>query len=183
MTLEQLIGTYGYWAIAIGTFLEGETVLVLGGLAAHRGYLALPWVLVSAFGGTVLGDQLYFYIGRWRGERFLEQKPHFRQKSEKVLQLLHRHRLLLILGFRFLYGLRTITPFLLGASGVPPLLFLLLNILGACLWALVVGVSGYLFGHALELFIGDIKRYEIWMFVGLALSALIAWAYRFLSRR
>ena len=89
----------------------------------------------------------------------------------------------MILGFRFLYGLRTITPFLLGASGVPPLLFLLLNILGACLWALVVGVSGYLFGHALELFIGDIKRYEIWMFVGLALSALIAWAYRFLSRR
>ena len=40
--LESLIDTYGYLTILIGTFLEGETILVLGGFAAHRGYLHLP---------------------------------------------------------------------------------------------------------------------------------------------
>ena len=44
MTLEDLIGTYGYWAILVGTFLRGETTLILGGFAASRGYLALPFV-------------------------------------------------------------------------------------------------------------------------------------------
>ena len=52
MLLEELITTYGYAAVGIGSFLEGETVLVLGGLAAHRGYLELPWVIVYAFLGT-----------------------------------------------------------------------------------------------------------------------------------
>ena len=71
MSLAEMVSTYGYAAIAIGTFLEGETVLILGGFAAYRGYLELPWVLVSAFIGTLLGDQLYFYIGRTKGHRFL----------------------------------------------------------------------------------------------------------------
>lgn len=30
-------------AVFLGTFIEGEIVLVLGGIAAHRGYLDLPW--------------------------------------------------------------------------------------------------------------------------------------------
>jgi hypothetical protein len=33
MSIESLIDTYGYLAVLIGTFVEGETVLVLGGFA------------------------------------------------------------------------------------------------------------------------------------------------------
>jgi membrane protein DedA with SNARE-associated domain len=39
MTLESILDPYGYLAVLVGTFLEGETILVLGGFAAHRGYL------------------------------------------------------------------------------------------------------------------------------------------------
>jgi len=60
MTLESIVDTYGYVAVLLGTFLEGETILVLGGFAAHRGYLALPWVIVAAFFGSLCGDQLFF---------------------------------------------------------------------------------------------------------------------------
>ena len=63
MTIEYLIQTYGYVAILVGTFLEGETVLVLGGLAAHQGYLQLPGVMLAAFAGTLIGDQLFFFLG------------------------------------------------------------------------------------------------------------------------
>ena len=62
--LESLIDTYGYIAIFIGTLLEGETVLVLGGFAAFRGYLSLPYVILTAFIGSMLGDQFFFYLGR-----------------------------------------------------------------------------------------------------------------------
>ncbi len=173
MSLEELISTYGYAAIAIGAFFEGETILVLGGLAASRGYLDLPWVLVSAFLGTLFGDQLYFYIGRAKGHSIIEKRKKWKAKSEKVFSLLNKHQVLLILGFRFLYGLRTVTPILLGASRIAPFNFLIFNILGALAWTIVVGVLGYMFGHTLEVIIGDVKRYELWLFIGLAALGVI----------
>ena len=60
MDLQSIIENYGYAAILIGTFLEGETILVLAGLAAHQGYLVLSWVILAAFVGSLCGDQLFF---------------------------------------------------------------------------------------------------------------------------
>jgi membrane protein DedA with SNARE-associated domain len=34
MTFQSSLETYGYMAILIGSFIEGETILVLGGFAA-----------------------------------------------------------------------------------------------------------------------------------------------------
>lgn len=182
MSLETLISTYGYAAIAAGTFLEGETILVLAGFAAHRGYLHLVWVVIWGFLGTLCGDQLYFQIGRFKGMKFLETRPHWRFKSQRILGLLRRHQILVLLGFRFLYGVRTITPFLLGASGVSSTRFLVLNSLGGLVWAICVGVSGYVFGHVVELLIGDIRRYELLLFVALALTGSAIWGIHRLRR-
>jgi membrane protein DedA with SNARE-associated domain len=175
MPLEELISTYGYAAIGIGTFLEGETILVLGGFAAHRGYLELPWVIVCAFLGTLFGDQLYFYMGRIKGKSAIDKRPHWKAKSDKVLVLLNKHQVWLIIGFRFVYGLRTVTPFLIGASNVSPTRFLVFNMLGSSLWSVTIGVLGYLFGRALEIIIGDIKRYELLVFVMLAWIGAAIW--------
>jgi membrane protein DedA with SNARE-associated domain len=183
MSLADLISSYGYLAILIGTFLEGETILILGGLAAHGGYLNLPLVILSAFIGTLFGDQLYFFIGRYKGLSLLETRPVWKEKSSKVFSLLEKHEVMLILGFRFLYGLRTVTPFLIGASKIKTSRFVKLNIIGAALWATVVGILGYWFGRALELIIGDIKHYETMIFIFLILVALSVWSYYFFKNK
>lgn len=175
MAIETLIATYGYAAILVGTFFEGETVLILGGFAAHRGYLGLTGVIAAGFFGTLCGDQLYFYLGRAQGAKVLERRPHWRAKSTRVFSMLQRHRLLIILTFRFLYGLRTVTPFVLGAGGINPFLFLFLNALGALLWAASVGVSGYLFGHVFESIVGRVEKYELLVFIALAAVGALAW--------
>ncbi|STJ28520.1 DedA family membrane protein [Escherichia coli] len=38
MDLNTLISQYGYAALVIGSLAEGETVTLLGGVAAHQGY-------------------------------------------------------------------------------------------------------------------------------------------------
>lgn len=179
MSLEELISTYGYMAVGIGTFLEGETILVLAGFACHRGFLEFPMVILSAFLGTLFGDQLYFYIGRIKGKSFLAKRPAWRSKSVRVMSLLEKHQVLLILGFRFLYGLRTMTPFLIGASAVKPIRFLILNIIGSFVWALIIGAGGYTFGNVLELLIGDIKKYEIVVFAILLFFGAVIWGIHF----
>jgi membrane protein DedA with SNARE-associated domain len=140
MTMETYILTYGYAAVVIGSFFEGETVIVLAGFAAHQGYLKLPFVLAFGFLGAVLGDQLYFHIGRIKGLRVLNALPHGNDKSRRIFALLDRHQLSVILGFRFLYGMRIITPFLLGALGISSIRFLILNIIGAFIWTLSIGI-------------------------------------------
>jgi membrane protein DedA with SNARE-associated domain len=183
MSLEELVSTYGYTAIAIGTFLEGETILVIGGFSAHRGFLELPWVIVCAFLGSFLGDQTYFYIGRFRGEKFLNKRPHWKAKSTKVLELLQRNQSLLILGSRFLYGIRTVTPFLIGTAKISPVKFFVLDMIGAFAWAAIVGGLGYSFGYAMEAALPDIKRYEKLFFIALAGIGLEFWLFRLLTQK
>jgi membrane protein DedA with SNARE-associated domain len=177
MSLEQLISNYGYLAVVIGTFFEGETIMVLGGMSAHRGYLALPWVIACGFLGTLCGDQLYFYLGRIKGRDLVEKKPHWQPKIDRVFALLEKHQVWLILGFRFLYGLRTVTPFVIGAIGISPLRFLLLSICGALVWALIIGSLGYLFGHVVEFVIGDVKKYQEWLFLAVAAGGVMVWFF------
>ena len=173
--MEHFVATYGYAAILLGTFLEGETILVIGGFLAHRGYLALPGVIAAAFAGTFAGDQLFFFLGRRGGIAGLEKRPRWKARSVRVFQLMQEHQLAIMLGFRFVYGFRTVTPFLLGASGVPALKFLPPNAVGGALWALCFGVIGYLLGHTLETLLGELKRLEIAVIVAIALVGAVAW--------
>ena len=69
LDLPGLIDSYGYLAVAIGTFLEGETILALGGLAAHRGYLSFRDVVIVALLCGFAGDQFFFFLGRYHGDR------------------------------------------------------------------------------------------------------------------
>lgn len=181
--MELWIQHYGYLAVLIGTFLEGETILILAGFAAHRGYLQLPWIIAAAFAGTLFGDQLFFFLGRRHSEFLLKRKPHWRPRVKRVQELINNYRMLIIISFRFLYGLRTVTPFALGMSQVPLRLFVPLNVLGALIWAVVIGVAGYLFGQTLELFLGNLKRYELAVLLGLAMAGLLFWLIHFRRSR
>jgi membrane protein DedA with SNARE-associated domain len=178
MNLEHLIHTYGYAAIFIGTCLEGETILVLGGIAAKLGYLELPWVILCAFAGTILADQSIFFLGRYKGQAVLKKWPAWRARTVKVRRHVKHHRIAIILGFRFLYGLRTVTPFVLGMSRVPPVEFVILNIIAAGVWATLIGVAGYIFGDALEMILGDIRHYQMELMGGIALVTIIIWLAR-----
>jgi len=181
--MEVWIAQFGYLAVLVGTFLEGETILVLAGFAAHRGYLQLPWVIGAAFIGTLFGDQLFFYLGRKHSAYLLKRRPQWKPRLDSVQARIHNHQILIILVFRFLYGLRTITPFALGISKVPLRLFVPLNILGALVWAVGIATAGYFFGQAVETWLGDIKRYELWFFAALLFGGLVVWGLHFTSRK
>src|SRR5712691_6915180 len=128
MDIASLIQTYGYGIVLVGTLLEGETVLALAGFAAHRGYLQLPFVIVTATVGGFLGDQGYFLLGRRFGNRLSRRYAMLEPGAARVRQLLDRHDLLVILSLCFLYGLRTVGPMAIGMSTVPWQRFLVLNL-------------------------------------------------------
>jgi membrane protein DedA with SNARE-associated domain len=162
--IPGLIDAYGYWAVAIGSFLEGETVLALAGLAAYRGYLDFYLVCVVAGICGFLGDQVYFFLGRYRGARMLARFPNARDRAHKFDLLLARYHAPLIVCLRFMYGFRILGPVMLGMGRVPAWKFMLFNFIGAAMWAPLIAGIGYLFGNVLQAMLHDLKRVEIYAF-------------------
>lgn len=183
MSLQQLIDGYGYLAIVIGTFLEGETTLILGAIAAKLGYLELPWVIVCAFVGSVIGDQLFFLLGRFHGTAFLQRHTSWQARAAKVDHMLQQHRILIVLGCRFLYGLRIVSPFVIGMSGISLIEFVVLNLLGAACWAVLFGTLGFAFGQAMELLLGDIRHYELEILGSVVVISAVVWLAYLLPKR
>lgn len=181
--LHHLISSYGYWAIFIMTFLEGETILVLAGMAAHHGYLDLRLVITSAFAGTFLGDQLYFHLGYRIGPALIQRRASWVAAADKLHRLLNRHETLLVLTFRFLYGLRTIASFVFGAAQVSKGRFLVFNAAGALLWAASIGYGSFLFGELFQRFVDGFQRYELAIFITIGVLAVALVAYRVIRRR
>jgi membrane protein DedA with SNARE-associated domain len=177
VNLPDLIEQYGYWVVFAGTLLEGESVLLLAGFAAYLGILELHIVVGVAVLGSFLGDQLWFLLGRTHGAQLLARFPKYTARAARAEALLAKYHTPIILAVRFLYGLRIVLPFTLGMSSVPTLRFQVLNFIGAVLWAASGAAVGYLFGNAIETVLGDIHRYERYLFAFLALAGLGYWWY------
>jgi membrane protein DedA with SNARE-associated domain len=184
MSLEALIQSHGYWIVFLGTFFEGETILILGGIAAHSGYLKLVYVMLAAFAGSTLCDQTFFYLGRRHGAAVLARRPGWRAGIERVDAILTRHDALMIMGFRFLYGLRTVAPFAIGmSSGISIRRFAAFNLLGAAIWAIAFGLAGYVLGNAVEAFVGRSRRYELILLASVTGVGLVLALVRIVRRR
>ena len=179
--MESLIIHYGYWILFFGAMLEGETVLVIGAFLAHRGYLSLPLVMLTAFISTVIADQIYYWLGRTKGNAILAKRPAWQSSVAKVKAKLQRWQTWLVISFRFIYGMRTIAPFIIGMTGFPAGRFMLLNLIGGGIWVVVIGLLGYAFGHAMELALDDVRKYEIWIIFGLFVSGSAVGLYHLLK--
>ncbi|MGB8857349.1 MAG: DedA family protein [Burkholderiales bacterium] len=175
MNLTELIQSYGYIAVFVGTFLEGETILLLAGFAAHRGYLSLPGVMAIACLASFMGDQLYFFLGRRYGNRLTGRFPGLNKRVERFRKLLDLYHVPVILSLRFLYGLRIAGPIALGMTDVSWLRYLILNLLGAVVWAILIAGLGYVFGNAMTLLLGELRQYEGRAFLTLSIGGIMVW--------
>lgn len=172
MDLASLISQYGLAIVLAGSLLEGETVLLLAGYAAHRGYLDLTAVVAVAMLGAVIGDQVWFALGRRQGMRLIVRRPWLNSRVQRALDLIERHPVKVIFAMRFAWGLRTALPIAVGMSHVSWRRFLLLNLLSALLWAPLVTGMGYMFGAILARHVTGLHRVEHWGMLAIVTGAL-----------
>lgn len=183
LDLNALIAVYGYWVIFIGCLLEGETVLILGGMAAHQGTLQWLHVIGWATLGGIFGDQLLFWTGRYSGGRLLPRLKRHQSAIKRVEGLIQRYPTTSVFAVRFLYGMRLVGPMVIGASGLSPWRFALINMLGAAAWATLFVSAGYWAGEALEHFLGDLKPYRLPILIAVVTLVILAALVRYLRRR
>ncbi|MDR1391244.1 MAG: DedA family protein [Holosporales bacterium] len=142
--VADFVKEWGYIAVLIGSIFEGEIVLITASASATLGYLSIYKIFLVAFLTTVVTDQVLFLIGYkfgtdWAVNRF----PKVKNIRNRIFAMLHKMDVLFILAFRFIYGIRTISPLIIGSARVRPVRFVFFNILSGFCWAFVCCFLGY----------------------------------------
>lgn len=182
--MEAYIAKYGYIGIFVGTFLEGETTVLLGGIFSRLGYMNILMVMFYAFAGTLAGDCTFFSIGRCFGKNIVDRFDFIKNKVPLANRIIKHYGNFIIFIIRFLVGIRAVVLILLGCTNMRIGRFLMFSILNSLCWSILVGLIGYLFGSVVFVFLDDIKKYEsIIVPVVLGLVVLFILIYRYIVNR
>jgi len=153
---------YGYIVLFGWSILEGELGLVMAGIMAHTGDMILPIaIIVGALGGFV-GDQIYFYIGRFNKAYIHDKLRSQRRKFAIAHLLLKKYGWPLIFVQRYMYGMRTVIPMAIGLTKYSSRDFAIINFVSALFWASLTIIPAYYFGDELLKLLAWIKSH--WYF-------------------
>ncbi len=170
--LENFLASYGYIAVFLGTFIEGELFLLVAGFFIKHGFLQpLPTFLFSIL-GALTHELIYFFLGRWKGRHILLGNKYTKKRYKKAKKLVEKYGIYSLFAIRFLYGMRVVPMMLMGATGFNLYKFLFFNILSLIIWTVIFLSLGYFLGHIAITLFGDLKHYYlifglIIVFVGL----------------
>ena len=154
---EDLITRYGYLGIAVGAFADsfglpssGEIVVLLGSAAAAtgKGSFSLPTVILVAWFFAVLGDATAYALGRAAGPRVLVRFGV--RHDSKIHRFMDRYGIGAVVLARSIAGIRTKVAVVSGSTEMPLLRYVLADAIGAAIWAIGLGVLGYVFAGSVN---------------------------------
>jgi membrane protein DedA with SNARE-associated domain len=148
-----LVRSIGVWAVfvfaaldSVGLPASGDAAVVL---AAADGSHSLLAIVLLAFAGAVVGDQVVYWVGRLAGHLIV---PRFigASRQERVRGFLGRHAPLTLAGGRLVTAIRSEIAFTAGFSRLSYTCFTGWNAVGCCAWALLAALSGRLLGTLVD---------------------------------
>lgn len=164
--------------------LEGETALILAGLAAHGEHVHIGVITFIAGCGGFVGDQVYFYIGRY-SKGYIRTKLKKQRRKFAVAQiLLQKYGWPIIFIQRYMYGFRTVIPMSIGLTNYSAKKFALINFISAQIWAAATIVIVYIFGEEIWAIINWAKDH--WYLAGILIVLFlctILYAFKTLENR
>jgi membrane protein DedA with SNARE-associated domain len=155
--VDQFLANYGYFAVfvllmlgIVGPLIPDETILVLAGIAIHRGQMNPILTLIVAIAGSICGITLSYVLGRTGVLYALRHIPFLQRHVASHLPEAHKWferfgKWTLFFGY-FLAGVRHFTALVAGSAGLAPAPFALYAYSGACLWVACFLTIGYYLG-------------------------------------
>jgi len=176
--LIDLLHEYGYIILFIWSIMEGESGLVMAGVMVHTGDMNMGIAIATAASGGFLGDQIYFYIGRFNRSFILKTMKTQRRKFALATLLLKKYGWIIIFMQRYLYGLRTIIPMSIGTTKYSLLQFAIINFFSAIVWASITITLAYIFGKEILTILDFVKEHFMFI-VPFIILAIIGIAFYF----
>lgn len=169
----SFVNTWGYLAVFLGSLIEGESVILTASSLAYFGHLNIYKIMVIAFFGTLIADQALYMVGRKYKDTIFQRFPKLNKPAEKASKYLEKFDVIFILTFRFIYGIRIVSPIVIGSLGVPPSKFIPLNLIAAIIWTVLSCSLGYFFGDIIFDIIHNIANVVKYIIISIILIFII----------
>jgi membrane protein DedA with SNARE-associated domain len=171
----------------VGAVIPGSTIIFALSALVPGGELQLPWVLLAAIAGALLGDGSAFLLGYREQREILNAWPlsNYPQVVSRSEAFFHRWGALAVFFARFVPPIRAFVPITAGALGMSPLMFYAVNVPAVLLWAPAHVLPGVLAVSALHRYGGFAPHASLakhyWILavvVGALIVALASWVIR-----
>src|SRR5262245_46155079 len=163
---------------ALGAPLPGETLLIFAAVMAGRRDLSLPALLFFAWVGSVVGDNIGYWIGRKLGRaaisRYGARIGLTAARFEAVEGIFARYGAATVAFARFVNVLRQLNGVVAGTLGMPWQRFFMFNALGAALWVSLWVLGTYFFSEHIAVIAALARRFGILAAAMVAVVLLVA---------
>ncbi|MCY4414555.1 MAG: DedA family protein [Alphaproteobacteria bacterium] len=154
---------------------------MIAAASAYHGHISIYYVAIFAATGAIIHDHALYYLGHKLEKRLKDGKK--MRHVRRIYNLVDKYGIYFVAMFRFLYGIRTITPIILGASHKFSLKkYSLFVCVSAVLWAVIITYLGYTFAIMFEWLIGEFKRIKSIIFYGVLSALIIATSVYFIRK-
>ena len=170
--LNEYLATYGYIFLFFYSLGGGFLTIIAATVLAYAGKMDIYIVFLVSLISNFLGDILLFYMGRYnKKDLYAYAKDHKRKIAYSIL-LVKKYGTLVVFGQKFIYGLKTIIPTVMGFSKYNFFKFIFYNIFASIIFvSFVVYVSFYSSEYILE-FVKLLEGYPVWTYPLILLSVL-----------
>ena len=169
-TIFHFLQQYGYWLMLPVMIVEGPVATILASTMAALGAFNVFVVLIFSVFGDMLGDILFYAVGKKWGMDFVNVFGKYfgisRQLVERMEKYFQRHGGKTILAVKSTTGLCWATFVAAGVVKMDFKKFLKYSFLGGVIWSGFLVAMGYFYGYLWK----QIKQYIGW--IGWAMFAL-----------
>lgn len=138
--------------LLIGFFLPGDSLLFTAGFLASQGVFDITTLVTLCAAAAIVGDSIGYAFGRRVGPKIFTREDSLlfrRDHLERAHRFAERYGPKAVVLARFVPFARTFVPILAGVGAMRYSTFLAYNVIGGCLWAIGIPVSGYWLGSVI----------------------------------
>jgi len=158
--------------------------LIAAGFLAFSGYLDAIAVILVSTTASYVGHGTFFLIALHKREVFLTFVQKFiKVNLSKLETIMGKYGTASIFISQWLYGFRLLSAAVLGLSRMGTTKYFTFQFISCLLWAIICTASGYFFGATLKNLIGDMKKYEPYIAIGVLIIGFIIWFLRDVRKR
>ncbi len=175
--MNELFETCGYIASFLGTFIEGEILLLTSVISSKLGYFNYFGGMMAAFFGAFLKDSIKFMLVKKYGKKLLKNKPDLHSKLNSTSIWFEKRPYFYMTFYRIMYGFGTPILMLSGLKDISYGRFAFHSAISVLLWIALIGGIGYFCAEIMVENLNFLKEHAIEMIGILVVLGLLHWFF------